>query len=429
MSNKSDIVLEKNVYTQSKIQPHIIKINNLRCVLVNYPCSNVISTGFFVKIGSAYESIEERGISHFLEHMLFKKNKYCSKMTNKLDELGISYNAATSRDYTYYECHGNVSQTKHLIFLLFMIFTRPIFIDKDVNKERLVIFEEMKGDKMSNKKQLFESTINQIYNQRNENYSLPIIGNTDTLNNINAKKLKNFFDTYYHYDNATFVVVGNIDVEVITSYLKKLVNKYPRSGTKTEDIIFNDISSPPTMIIKSMINPSQTTMMINFFIKGLSELQKLQLSLLHHILTGNFMSILFNELRVKRGLCYGIDSDNMLVKSNNKYNGIFFIKVDADPENIKECLKLILQFILSKKINRTTFLNSKKSLHNIISFSFQTSKDYMYFYGNMILNNENVIPSNIIKILKETTLKDINNLLTTIKNSNLYVNMIGKYVK
>jgi predicted Zn-dependent peptidase len=415
--------------TDVSVQPHIIKINNLRCVLVNYPCSNVISAGFFVKIGSAYESIEERGISHFLEHMLFKKNKYCSKMTNKLDELGISYNAATSRDYTYYECHGNISQTKQLIFLLFMIFTRPLFIDKDVNKERLVIFEEMKGDKMSNKKQLFELSINQIYNQRNENYSLPIIGNPETLNNINAKKLKTFFDTYYHYDNATFVIVGNIDINNITPYLKNLINKYPRTGIKTEDIKFNDLSVLPSMFIKPTIDPSQTIMMVNFFVKGLTQLQKLQLSLLHHILTGNFMSILFNELRVKRGLCYGIDSDNMLVKSDDKYHGIFYIKVDADPIKIKECLKLILQFILTKKINRSAFLNSKKSLHNIISFSFQTSKDYMYFYGNMLLNNENVIPTKIIKILKDTTLKDINNLLTIIKNSNLYVNMIGKYVK
>lgn len=411
------------------VEPKIIKINNLRCILLNYPCSNVVSTGFFVKVGSAYEKMEERGISHFLEHMLFKKNKYSNKMTNKLDELGISYNAATSREYTYYECHGNASQTKHLIFLLFMIFTRPIFIEKDVNKERLVIFEEMKGDKMSNKKQLFESTINQIYSKINENYSLPIIGNTETLNNINAKKLKTFFDTYYHYDNATFVVVGNINVEEISTYLKKLVNKYPRSGVKTNNLVFSDISTEPSMFIKSTTNPSQTLMMVNFYVKNLTELQKFQLSLLHHILTGNFMSILFNELRVKRGLCYGIDSDSMLVKSNDKYNGLVFIKVDADPSKIKECLKLILNFILTKKINNRTFLNSKKSLHNIISFSFQTSKDYLYFYGNMILNDENITPTKIITLLKSTTLNDINNLLSIIKKSNLYVNMIGEYQK
>jgi hypothetical protein len=183
------------------------------------------------------------------------------------------------------------------------------------------------------------------------------------------------------------------------------------------------------MVIKPAPNPTQTTMMVNFFVKNITELQKLQLSLLHHILTGNFASILFNELRVKRGLCYSVDSDNILIKSDNKYSGLIFIKVDADPNKIKECLKLILQFILTKKISKTSFLNSKKSLHNIISFSFQTSKDYMYFYGNMILNNENVMPSKIIKILKETTLKDVNNLLTIIKNGNLYVNMIGQYVK
>ena len=76
-------------------KPYITKINNLKCVLINFPCSYVVSAGFFVKIGSAYESLENRGISHFLEHMLFKKNKFSPKMTNKLDEIGISYNAAT----------------------------------------------------------------------------------------------------------------------------------------------------------------------------------------------------------------------------------------------------------------------------------------------------------------------------------------------
>ena len=139
------------------IQPHIIKINNLQCVLVNFPCSAVVSAGFFVKIGSAYEPVENRGISHFLEHMLFKKNKYSSQMTNKLDELGISYNAATSREYTYYECHGNVSQLKQIIYLLFMIFTQPLFSEKDVNKEREVIYEEMKGDKIIIKKKIKEN--------------------------------------------------------------------------------------------------------------------------------------------------------------------------------------------------------------------------------------------------------------------------------
>ena len=53
-------------------KPYITKINNLKCVLINFPCSYVVSAGFFVKIGSAYESLENRGISHFLEHMLFR---------------------------------------------------------------------------------------------------------------------------------------------------------------------------------------------------------------------------------------------------------------------------------------------------------------------------------------------------------------------
>ena len=180
------------------VDDKLIKINNLQCVLINYPCSPVISAGFFVKIGSAYESNEERGISHFLEHMLFKKK------TNQLDQLGISYNAATSREYTYYECHGNNTQIKELIDLLFLIFTQPVFIDKEVDSEREVIFEEMKGDKMSTKKQLYESTMLKVFGNKNEKYSLPIIGNDETLKSINATSLKTYFNKVaWHRPKAT----------------------------------------------------------------------------------------------------------------------------------------------------------------------------------------------------------------------------------
>jgi predicted Zn-dependent peptidase len=359
--------------------------------------------------------------------MLFKKNKFSPMMTNKLDELGISYNAATSRDNTYYECHGNTSQIKDIILLLFMIFTQPIFDEKDVNKEREVIFEEMKGDKMSYRKTLFELTIKKIYNEKHNGYSLPIIGDVTTLNTINASSLKKFFDTYYHYDNAVLVIVGNIKYVEVEKYVTLLVNKYPRTGNITSDLILNKDILSPSMVINPINNASQTIMMVNFYIKDLSEQQKIQLFLLNHILTGNFMSLFFNELRVKRGLCYTVDSDNILIKMNNTYNGLFFIKVDADPTKIKDCLKIILDVMITKKIKKSNFLASKKSINNIVSFSFQTSKDYLYFYGNMILNNDAITPSKIISILQKTTLKDINDLMDIIRVGELFVNMIGAY--
>ena len=405
------------------IHPYITKINNLKCVLVNFPCSQVVSAGFFVKIGSAYEEKSVRGISHFLEHMLFKKR------TNKLDELGISYNAATSREYTYYECHGSTDQLKDIIYLLFMIMTQPAFEEKEIKSERNVIFEEMKGDQMSYKKQLYETAIFNIYKDKNEDYALPIIGDTNTLNNINAKKLKEYFNEYYHYDNSTFVVVGNMNKDAILKYIKTLVNKYPRTGLKTDNISLKDMVVNTTMFIKPLKNTTQTYMMVNFYIENLTEIQKTQFYLLNHILTGNFMSILVNELRVKRGLCYGITSDSMLIKTDNLYNGIFYIKVDSDPTKIKECLKLILAIIINKKINKSAYINSKKSLNNVLSFSFQTSKDYLYFFGDMMLNNNTIFPNKIMDVLKKTTLKDINDLLNIIKKGQLYVNMIGSFKK
>jgi predicted Zn-dependent peptidase len=68
-------------------------------------------------------------------------------------------------------------------------------------------------------------------------------------------------------------------------------------------------------------------------------------------------------------------------------------------------------------------------LNNVLSFSFQTSKDYLYFFGDMMLNNNNIFPNKIMDVLKKTTLKDINDLLKIIKKGQLYVNMIGSFKK
>jgi predicted Zn-dependent peptidase len=285
----------------------------------------------------------------------------------------------------------------------------------------------MKGDQMSYTKQLYEVAINNIYKNKNKDYALPIIGNVDTLNNMNIKKLKEYFDEYYHYDNSTLVIVGNMNKQSVLQQIKTLVNKYPRTGTKTCDINIIDGKIEKEVFIRRVNNLPQTMMMISFYIKNLTEIQKNQFYLFNHILTGNFMSILVNELRVKRGLCYGITSDIMLVKTNDLYNGIFYIKVDSDPSKIKECLKLILQIILHRKINKASYINSKKSLNNILSFSFQTSKDYLYYFGTMMLNNDTILPGKIMDILKKTTLNDINDLLSIIKKGELFINMIGTF--
>jgi len=213
----------------------------------------------------------------------------------------------------------------------------------------------------------------------------------------------------------------------IEKYISVLVNKYPRTGQKTSDLVFKDYISSPSMLLHPIKNATQTIMMISLFIKNITEKEKIHLFLLRHILTGNFITLLFEELRVKRGLCYGVDSDNILIKTKDSYNGLFFIKIDADPNKIKECLNIILDIILNKKIKKSNFIASKKSLNNTVSFSFQTSKDYLYYYGHMALNNDKILPTDILSMLEKTTLNDINNLLNKIKKGNLFVNMIGSF--
>ncbi len=179
--------------------------------------SNIVSIGIYVNIGSRYESKNNHGVAHFLEHMMFKGTKNISgkELSLKLDSVGAVYNAGTSYEYTYYYIYGHKNDINLFIDLIFDLYFNPKFDDDDIKKERQVVLEElqMSNDSISN-------IIYDILHKKtfsNSNLSRNILGTQSSIKSLTKEKLKDFRNKYYVPNNSLVVISGGFEPNKIYS--------------------------------------------------------------------------------------------------------------------------------------------------------------------------------------------------------------------
>ena len=188
------------------------KLNNgLTLVLIPLKDEKIISVGIFIKVGSRYETDENNGISHFLEHMTFggTNTKTENEIMAKLDSVGALYNAATSREFTYFYTNGNYKDSNILLDIILDMYMNPIFPEKKIKKERLVVLEELGMHNDDNQMLLYDDVMNLMYNFTT--LGNPILGSYETVSNITRDDLLNYHNKYYTPNNSILVVSGNFN--------------------------------------------------------------------------------------------------------------------------------------------------------------------------------------------------------------------------
>ena len=202
-------------------EPKIYKLKNgLRFLHVPVK-SNIISLGFAVKVGARDEDETMNGISHFLEHMLFKKtkNRSTTNLLKDLDSYGAYYNAGTTYEYTAFEIHGNKKDFPKLFDILIDMYLNPKLLKKDLEIERGVITEEYNMGITDIDDKMFDNLLYEIFG--NSGLGRPIIGTLDNIQNFTRKDLIGYRNIFYNYLNTIFIVLGNISPITISKMLEK----------------------------------------------------------------------------------------------------------------------------------------------------------------------------------------------------------------
>ncbi|AEQ60415.1 putative Zinc-dependent peptidase [Acanthamoeba polyphaga mimivirus] len=360
----------------------------------------LVAMGFYVGVGSRNEfGVYKNGISHFLEHMMFKRtiSKSSDELFAELDSTGATYNAITTTQNTCYFLSGNSNYIDKLLDVMLDIFLHPNFVSDDIERERKVIMEEMKI-RADQPQSSMTYQIHEVY-FKNTSLSQKVIGSIESINNIDKNDLEKFYSTFYRPNNTIFIMAGNFDIfsvyDKIKSNLEELSNNNfcTTSYLHEAPIIINNMKkqTKPKIYLNDCLSNKQSIVMITFPIYDLYNTYGMEIDVLSKILSGGFSSRLAKILREKTGLTYSQNSYPMVYMGA----GIFVIQVSFGANDILRGIKLVIQEIDKLKkngpdgISDTEMVKSINMIKNGILHNFLDPINVITYFGSNNINNRN----------------------------------------
>ena len=397
------------------------KISNLKNGIPVYfeeiDTSKSISIGIYVKTGSKYENKGEEGISHLLEHMLFKgtQNRSAKKISEEIDDVGGHINAFTSKEVTAYYVTILSEHIEKAVEILSDIYLNSTFPQEEIDKEKKVVIEEIRmyddipEDKIHDENSEFVLFGSGVANS--------VLGTEESVEGISRESMIKYWKERYTTDNMAVAVAGNFKESELIDILEKYLGKF--------DLKMAERNYNKNFVINSgekIINKETNQVHLCFNTTGLSFLDKdkFVLSIISSVLGGNMSSRLFQKIREDKGLAYSVYT----YSSSYLEGGMFTAYAGTTKENYKEVIEIIkseFQDIKNKGITEDEMNKSKNQILSSMVFSMETSKGRMSRLGNMFVNYGKIVPiDETVERIKKVTLKDITELAQKIFDEKNY---------
>lgn len=325
----------------------IILPNGLKVITIKKD-TRLASINIGVNIGSLYEDEKELGMSHFVEHMLFKgtKNRSNEQLNRELEFLGGDYNAYTDYISTVYSITCLDEEFEKGIELLSDMILNSSFDEKEMKKEKGVVLSEIKSDKDD----IEDLSISRTHEYAFDKSALrnSIAGTEEHVKGFKRKQVYDFYKKYYTPDNCVIVTVSAFSHEQMQKIITDLFGKWKGKSHKKAKIIKEENKDIVKTTYKSQIEQGTVTYLYVF--KEVCEKDKLPLKILSYKLAESSNSILFRELREERGLAYDVYSQMDLDENVNTMNIFTSVREESIDEVIEVIDKAILD-IKNKDIN------------------------------------------------------------------------------
>jgi len=392
---------------------------------------NMFNIFVYVPAGSIYEYNGIRGISHLLEHMLMKHTKqYTNKeLYKEITKIGGISNAGTSKDITYYYIKTHIDNYKLAIKLMNDIINHPVFTMEELEKEKKIVLEEFAQKEDSIDSILDDLGTLTVMKEKNE-YSYPIRGYEKDIKNITLKDLRAYFKRTY----SKYIILINCD----RNFLKEAkieVHKHfnDKDINLSVDMIvpkhINALHENGLVVTKQYDTISQFTTILSFTTYPINMVKELViLHFIRFIITSaGFNSILFSEIREKRGLVYYINSYH----EDNRFMGILKINFASTNPNTQYIISIILSYLKNLCINgisESKLKYFKESYFNRTKYVFADESMKEMWFGNALFYNLNITKDQYIEMVKNISNDDIMNISKYVFNfKKMGVASCGKY--
>jgi len=365
-----------------------------------------IAVGVWVKSGSRAEKSSENGTAHFLEHMIFKGTRKRSplKIAQSLESLGGHLNAFTGKEVTCYFGNALDSHLKNTVEVLADIVCHSTFPEKEIDRERTVILEEIKSTKDTPEDYVFDIFQEKIFPK--SSLGRPILGEEKTINRLQRDDVLTFWQKNYASENVIISAAGNLKHEKLI----KLAEKYfDFNGNRTKKIKKSvKTATGSTYFIDQPINQAHLCMGG----KGIPYISddRFPLMILNTYLGGGMSSRLFQQVREKRGLAYSVYSFLDFYSDV----GLFGIYAGTDPQNLdllQKVLKVELQRVVEDPIKKGDLNKIKNQLKgNLVLALESTSRRMSRLAKNEIYFGKYIDLDSLITGIDEVQESDVLNI-------------------
>ncbi len=398
--------------------------SGIRVILIPKKETEVVTIACGFAVGSKNEGEKEQGISHFLEHMIFKgakRRKTALEVAKFIDSLGAKHNAFTSKEYTgYYVKVASKYFEKALDFLSDNLVNSSL-PKREIEKEREVILEEIDMHEDIPFDKVTDTIESALFS--GNSLSKEISGTKKIVQLISREDLINYKKRYYSKDNLVIAVSGNYNsynnqelLNLIEKYFRDLPNSVAKEDGYQKN--YDKILLYPKKI-------EQTNFILAFGGPSESNEDKYLVRILTKILSGSMSSRLFVRIREELGLVYAVEG----FVSSYGDNGSIQIYLGLDKQNINLALKEILkeiQKIVKNGITLEELNNAKRMITTKILINSEDSADLALDYlTDLLICNKIETPKEMMNKYNSVTLEDVNTIAKKYLSTDIYLSAVG----
>lgn len=367
------------------------------------------SVGVFVKTGSRDESDTEEGISHVLEHMIFKgtPTRNYFEISDEIDYLGANVNAHTTKEETVFYINALTQFLGKSVDILFDIVTNSTIDEKELEKEKDVIVEEIKMYKDSPDDLVFEMNYADSINGQ---YGKPIIGTEASVKGFTADEIRKYYKERYTKDNILIVVSGNFDKEEILQKIDEYFGKLADTKVNRREKIDFSFNSGKKTVSKEI---NQVNICISHQSEDYNSKNKIYTDILANVIGGSMSSRLFQEIREKNGLAYSVYTYNQYYLSG----GLTSTYIGTNLENYEKAIEITLSEFKKLRENGVTEVELQKAKNKYMSriaFAMENPRSRMGILGNYYIRKNEILDAEKVKNqVNAVKLEDVNKFAKT----------------
>ena len=397
-----------------------IEIRKLDCgvrvVMETIPHVQSAAIGIWVKTGAVNETAKYAGVSHYIEHMMFKgtENRNAREIAADIDKIGGQMNAFTSKESTCYYVKVLKDNFEKGAEVLLDMLSNSLFDKIEMDKERQVICEEIKMIE-DQPDDLAHDVVSEILFKGNP-LGNSIIGTPSSLNRISRKVLTEYFDTQYTRDSIVVSVAGNINPDQVCTYLEDKFDKL-RASKPVHENGYTPYEKKHKVIVKDI---QQSHLCLATRAISLIDPRYYAFSVLNNVMGGSMSSRLFQNIREEKGLAYSVYSMLSCFSSDgyfNIYAGVSHDKIGAAIGGIREELEILG----SQGITEEELSASREQLKSSYIFGQENVASRMFAIGkNLILLDRVFTTEEVLEGLNAVTMDDIEEVKKTLCDMSSY---------